>query len=206
MFLFQAHTLSHLWTLWAAHTFPLLGNPFLVCEESTRRITLDAPAYVSKPRLQKQIYDVLWWLYIPQEQVSYICICLFMTLPQFSWFGHFWPNFLSFDAMETCPLFPQDIVWPSFHGFTTETCGILSFSLVLREGKVFTPIDDSFEALERNTIYMYWKFVKLHIKYRKLTYTPSFSKKEPLSKKLVMLYNSLNKCKFSEIINTFNLG
>ena len=30
MFLFQAHTLSHSWTLWAARAFLILGNPSLV--------------------------------------------------------------------------------------------------------------------------------------------------------------------------------
>ena len=43
MFLFQAHTLSHSWTLRAAHVFHILGNPSS-SEESSRRATLDAPA------------------------------------------------------------------------------------------------------------------------------------------------------------------
>ena len=53
MFLFQAHTHSHLWTLWAARSFLLLGNPSLFHKESTRRATLDVSAstHHSRPML-----------------------------------------------------------------------------------------------------------------------------------------------------------
>ena len=59
MFLFQAHTLSHPWMLWAARAFRFLRNPSPVCKKSTRRATV-----THQPR--RTTHDLRWLAIQPQ--------------------------------------------------------------------------------------------------------------------------------------------